>query len=185
MARKDWVFGTDRSAEALDQILAAASDIVSREGFDAFTIEALAASLHCSPATVYRHAGGKAAILERLISVFAESTLRTIHQAIAGMEGTDRIVTAILVALDCFRAEPLGKLIMGDLRPGHDSGTVTASPLVAQFAQEMIGHDDPLAAQWLIRVTFSLWYWPAKDKQTEYEMVTRFAGPSVMLNLSA
>ena len=56
---------------------------------------------------------------------------------------------------------------------------MTASPLVTKIAQGMIGHNDPLAAQWIIRVTFSLWYWPVKDKQTEYELVTRFAAPSV------
>ena len=77
------------------------------------------------------------------------------------------------------RAEPLGQLIMGEIPPNHDGGAVTASPLVAKIAGEMIGTNDPLAAQWVIRVTFSLWYWPVKDKQTEYELVRRFAGPSV------
>jgi AcrR family transcriptional regulator len=179
MAQKDWVLGADRSAEALDRILSAALDIVSREGFEAFTIDTLAAKLHCSPATIYRRAGGKAAILERLISLFADRIIRSIHRAIDGMEGTERIATAILVGLDYMRAEPLGKLIMGDTRPDQDSGAVTASPLVAKIAEEMIGRSDPLAAQWLIRATFSLWYWPVKDKQTEYELVTRFAAPSV------
>ena len=47
----------------------------------------------------------------------------------------------------------------------------------------MLGTNDPLAAQWLIRVTFSLWYWPLKDKKSEYELVKRFAGPSVTLGL--
>jgi hypothetical protein len=37
--------------------------------------------------------------------------------------------------------------------------------------------------QWLIRITFSLWYWPVKDKQTEHELVKRFAGPSVTQGL--
>ena len=80
-------------------------------------------------------------------------------------------------------AEPLRQLIIGEVRPNHDSGAVTASPLVAKIAEEMLGTTDPLAAQWLIRVTFSLWYWPVKDKQTEYELVKRFAGPSVTLGL--
>jgi AcrR family transcriptional regulator len=68
MAQQDWVLGADRSVEALDRILSAALDLVSREGFEAFTIDVLAARLHCSPATIYRRAGGKAAIIERLIS---------------------------------------------------------------------------------------------------------------------
>ena len=126
---------------------------------------------------------GKAAILESLISRFYERIIRSIHQAIAGMEGTERVVTAILVGLEYMRAEPLGQLIMGDIRPDHDSGAVTASPLVVKIAEEMIGRSDPLAAQWLIRVTFSLWYWPVKDKEIEYELVKRFAGPSVTQGL--
>ncbi len=183
MPRHDWVLGADRHAEALDRILATASELVSRNGFEAFTIEAVATELHCSPATVYRRAGGKAAILERLVSVFAEQILSSIRHAVAGLEGTERVVTAIMVALDCMRAEPLGKLIMGDIRPNHDGGTVTTSPLVATFAEEMLGRHDPLAAHWLIRITLALWYWPLKDKRSEYELVTRFAGPSAMLGL--
>ena len=40
---------------------------------------------------------------------------------------------------------------------------------------------DPLAAQWLIRVTMALWFWPVKDQAAEYELVHRFVGPSTFL----
>jgi AcrR family transcriptional regulator len=183
MRQKDWILGADRNPEALERILSAASDLVSREGFEAFTLDALAAKLNCSTATIYRRAGGKAAIVDRLISRFSERTTRSIGKAVAGKEGTERVVTAILVALDNMRAEPLGKLIMGTIRPDQDTGAVTASPLVAQISEEWVGSKDPLAAQWLIRITFSLWYWPLKDKKAEYELVTRFAGPSVTSGL--
>jgi AcrR family transcriptional regulator len=183
VAQKDWVLGADRGAEARDRILSAASELVSRDGFEAFTIDALAAQLHCSPATIYRHTGGKAAILDRLISLFSQRIIGSIRQAIAGTEGTERVATAIVVALDCMRAESFGKLMMGDIRPDHDAGTVTASPFVAKMAEEMIGRSDALAAQWLIRITFALWYWPVKDKRAEYELVKRFAAPSVVQGL--
>jgi AcrR family transcriptional regulator len=183
VAQKDWVLGADRSAEARDRIMSAASEFVSRNGFEAFTVNALAAQVNCSPATIYRHAGGKAAILERLISSFSQRIIGSIRQAVAGIEGTERVETAVVVALDFMRAEPFGKLIMGDIHPDHDTGTETASPFVVKMAEEMIGRSDPLAAQWLIRITFALWYWPVKDKQTEYEMVKRFAAPSVTLGL--
>jgi AcrR family transcriptional regulator len=163
--------------------MSTASEFVSRNGFEAFTINALAAELNCSPATIYRHAGGKAEILERLIFAFSQRIIGSIRQAVAGMEGTERIATAIVVALDSMRAEPLGKLMMGDIRPDDDTGTVTASPFVVKMAEEMIGRSDPLAAQWLIRITFALWYWPAKDKHTEHELVKRFAAPSVTMGL--
>ena len=183
VGRKDWILKADRSAEARDRIISTASEFVSRNGFEAFTINALAAELNCAPATIYRHAGGKAEILERVIFAFSQRVIGSIRQAVAGMEGTERIATAIVVALDSMRAEPLGKLMMGDIRPGDDTGTVTASPFVVKMAEEMIGRSDPLAAQWLIRITFALWYWPVKDKHTERELVKRFAAPSVTLGL--
>jgi AcrR family transcriptional regulator len=180
MAGKDWVLGADRTTEGFERIIAAASDIVSRKGFEAFTIDALASALNCSPATIYRRAGGKAAIMEELIARFARRITDSVNAELEGLEGAERVMAAVLVGLEHMRAEPLGELIMGDIRPGHDTGAVSASPLVAQIAEQMIGHDDPLAAQWLIRITFSLWYWPVKDKDTERELVRRFAAPSVI-----
>src|ERR1700757_583228 len=170
VAQKDWVLGADRASEARDRIMSAASEFVSRYGFEA--------------STIYLHTGGKAAILERLISLFSQRIIGSIRQAIAGIEGTDRVATAIVVGLDCMRADPLGKLMMVDIRPDHDTGTLTASPFVVKMAEEMIGRSDPLAAQWLIRITFALWYWPVKDKHTEYELIRRFAAPSVIRGLS-
>ena len=52
MTREDWLVGRDRGSEAADRIYDAAAELVSRKGFEAFTIEALAAIVHCSPATI-------------------------------------------------------------------------------------------------------------------------------------
>ena len=54
MARNDWLIGGDRRSEAAERIYAAATDLVSRTGFENFSIEALAAAVHCAPATIYR-----------------------------------------------------------------------------------------------------------------------------------
>lgn len=185
MRQKDWAFGDDRSVQAREYIFSAATELASRNGLEAFSVAALAAKLHCSPATIYRHAGGKAAILEALISRFSERITRSVNAEIAELEGTERVVGAILVGLEHMRAEPLGQLIVGQIRPDRDSGAVSASPLVAKIAEGMIGHSDPLAAQWLFRITFSLWYWPLKDKHAEEELVRRFAAPSVTHGLTA
>lgn len=184
MTNKDWAFGGDRSAEVHEYILSAASELASRNGLEAFSVAALAAKLRCSPATIYRRAGGKAAILEALISRFSERITRAVYDEIAELKGTERVAGAILVGLEHMRAEPLGQLIVGQIRPDRDSGAVSASPLVAKIAEGMIGHSDPLAAQWLFRITFSLWYWPLKDKQAEHELVRRFAAPSVTYGLN-
>ncbi len=48
------------------------------------------------------------------------------------------------------------------------------------LAAEMLGpdNDDPLAAQWLIRVFLALWGWPLKDPAAERALVERFLGSS-------
>jgi AcrR family transcriptional regulator len=175
--RQDWLVGAERRAEAVERIHAAAAELVSRQGFEAFTIDALAAKVHCSPATIYRNVGGKAAIMEGVMHRMSVRIVEHVKEAITGLEGPDRVVTAILVALDHIRAEPLGPLMMGAIRPDHDSGWLTSSPLVATLAEEMIGRSDPLAAQWLIRATLALWYWPVKNRDTEREIAARFIGP--------
>jgi hypothetical protein len=71
---------------------------------------------------------------------------------------------------------------MGSIPPNHDGEWFTNAPRVAELAQEIIGHVDPLAAQWLIRVTLALWYWPVRDRVAEYELLQRFVGPSTFLN---
>jgi AcrR family transcriptional regulator len=180
--RKDdtyWLVGRGRRAEAVERIYAAAADLVSRVGFEALTIEALAAKVHCSPATVYRHAGGKATILEEVAMRASARIVASVREAIADLDGTDRVVTAIVIALDRIRAEPLGRVMMGSTQPNHDRDWLTVSPGVTALAEEIIGHRDPVAAQWLLRVTLALWYWPAKDRKTECELIRRFLGPSV------
>jgi len=181
MARNDWLIGGDRRSEAAERIYAAATDLVSRTGFENFSIDALAAVVHCAPATIYRNAGGKKAILETVTLRISARIVEAVRTAMENLQGTDRVATAIAVALTHIRAEPLGPLMMGSIQPDHDGEWLTDSPGVAELAEEVIGHVDPLAAQWLIRVTLALWYWPLKDRVAEFEMIRRFVGPSSFL----
>lgn len=178
MVRTDWVTGQDRPSAAAERIYAAAADMVSRKGFDALTIEALAAHVHCSPATIYRYVGGKAAILEAVTVRLSMRVVDSVREAIKDLEGSERIATAMVVALGQIRAEPLGELMMGRVAPGHGGSWLTDSPHVRQLAKEIIGSDDPIASQWLLRVTLALWFWPANDSETELDLVRRFVGPS-------
>jgi AcrR family transcriptional regulator len=59
VSRSDWLVGGDRQAVAAGRISAAATDLIAHDGFEAFDIDALAARVHCSRATIYRYAGGK------------------------------------------------------------------------------------------------------------------------------
>jgi AcrR family transcriptional regulator len=178
MATDDWLVGRDRHSEAAERIYAAAADLMSRQGYDAFSIDTLAATVHCSPATIYRHAGGRAAIRDAVLGRQAERILDSVREAIAGLTGSERIVTATTVALQRLRADPLAQIMrsMATL-PGDE--WLSDSPMVTRFANEMVGLStpDPLAAQWLIRAFLALWYWPLKDADAEHQMVCRFLGP--------
>ncbi|MGB3893296.1 MAG: TetR/AcrR family transcriptional regulator [Mycolicibacter sinensis] len=174
----DWLIGRDRRSAGAERIYAAAADLMSRQGYDGFSIDALAATVHCSPATIYRHVGGKAAIRDAVLSRQAERILDSVRDAITGLTGSERIITATTVALQRMRADPLAKIMSSTTGP-PGTGWLTDSPAIARFAGEMIGADnpDPLAAQWLIRVFLALWYWPLKDGDAETAAVRRFLGP--------
>ncbi len=175
MSQPDWLLGRDRHDEAAERIYTAAADLISRVGYESFSIEALAAAVHCSPATIYRHAGGKAAIRNAVVAIHANRILETVREAIKGRTGPDRAVTATVVALQRMRSDPLAQLMSsGQLSPGSE--WLTDSAVVADFAAEMLGLDDPdpLATQWLIRVFLALWCWPVKDPSAERAMVERY-----------
>jgi AcrR family transcriptional regulator len=178
MPRGDWLVGRDRRSAAAERIYAAAADLISRHGYEAFTIEALAAKVHCSPATIYRHAGGKAAIRDAVVAIQAARIVDTARAAIKDLKGPDRVVTATIVALQRLQSDPLAQL-MRSMHTTPVSEWITNSPTVTGFADEMLGHDDPdpLAAQWLIRVFLALWCWPLKDPVAERAMLQRFLGP--------
>lgn len=177
MPRDDWLVGRDRRSEATTRIYAAAADLIARRGYEAFTIEALAATVHCSPATIYRHAGGKAAIRDAVVAIQSARILDTVREAIKDLQGPDRVVTATIVALQRLRSDPLAQL-MRSMHVAPVSDWITDSPVVTGLAAEMLGHDspDPLQAQWLIRVFLALWCWPHKDAAAERAMVRRFLG---------
>jgi AcrR family transcriptional regulator len=178
MATDDWLVGRDRHSEAAERIYAAAAELMSRQGYDAFSIDTLAATVHCSPATIYRHAGGKAAIRDAVLGRQAERILDSVREAIAGLTGSERIVTATTVALQRLRADPLAQ-IMRSMATVPGDEWLSDSPMVTRFANEMVGLStpDPLAAQWLIRAFLALWYWPLNDSDAEHQMVRRFLGP--------
>ncbi len=178
MARTDWVTGQDRPSAAAERIYTAAVDMVMRRGFEGLTIEALAATVHCSPATIYRYVGGKAAILEAVTARLSMRVVDAVREAIKDLEGSERIATAMVVALSHIRAEPLSELMVESFAPGHGARLFKDSPYLKQLAKEIIGSEDPVASQWLLRVALALWFWPVNDVETELDLVRRFVGPS-------
>jgi AcrR family transcriptional regulator len=178
MPHDDWLVGRDRGAEARARIHAAAAELISRRGYDAFTIEALADRVHCSTATIYRHAGGKTAIRDAVVALQSARIVEVVRDVVRDRSGPDRVLTATLVALQRIRSDPLAPIMRSMQAPAGADWLMT-SPMVAGFAAEVLGgqRPDPLLAQWLIRVVLSLWYWPVKDADTENEMLQRFLAP--------
>ncbi|OBF62422.1 transcriptional regulator [Mycobacterium sp. 852002-51971_SCH5477799-a] len=179
MARDDWLVGRDRRSEAAERIYTAATDIIARHGYEGFTIEALAARVHCSPATIYRHAGGKATIRDAVVGIQAARIVDVTREAIQDLRGPERVVTATIMALERLRSDPLAQL-MRSIHAAPVSDWVISSPTVTTLAAEMLGpdNDDPLAAQWLIHVFLALWSWPLKDPAAERALVERFLASS-------
>ena len=180
MTRSDWLVGGDRGAAAAERIYAAATDLIARDGVDAFDIDALAARVHCSRATIYRHAGGKADIRDAVMVRSASRIVDAVRQAVDGLSGATRIVTAITVALEEIRSDALGPLMLSAIRGAEERSWLSESPIVARFATDLNGltDEDAQAAQWIVRVVLSLLYWPIDDPEAERQMVSRFISPA-------
>ncbi|MCV7195003.1 TetR/AcrR family transcriptional regulator [Mycobacterium angelicum] len=179
MPRDDWLVGGDRRAIAAERIYAAATDMITREGLEAFDIDRLAKRIHCSRATVYRYVGGKAEIRDAVVGRAASRIIESVRNTVENMSGPERVVTAITVALKLIRADPLSPLMFSSAR-ANDIAWLTGSPLLADFAADLAGLSggDLGAAQWVVRVVLSLMYWPADDEQEEYQLVQRFVAPA-------
>lgn len=172
----DWLIGADRRTAAAERIYSAAAVLMGRGGIDEVDIDALASAVHCSRATVYRHAGSKAQIRDAVLARSAARIVATVRAAVAELAGPDRVQTAILVALREIRADPLAATVVD--APG--SRSLTASDAVMRYAAEFAGvtDDDPEAAAWIVRVVLSLLFWPATDLATERRMLERFLAPA-------
>ena len=179
MPRDDWVVGGDRGKAAAERIYDAATDLIARKGPDGFDIDTLAARVHCSRATIYRYAGGKAEIRDAVVARSAARIVETVRETVESLHGPERVVTAITVALRLIRSDPLGQLMFSSIR-ANDVAWLTGSPLLTGFATELTGltDRDPQAAPWVVRVLLSLLYWPVGDNDTERETVRRFVAPA-------
>lgn len=177
---EDWLLERPRAVAAIDRIVEAAAILIGRRGFDAFSIDELAAAVHCSPATIYRHAGGKAAIREAVIKRLSSRIVAAVDDAISDLTGQDRIVVAITEGLHHLRAEHVIQQLLRSSDP-KNRRWIETSPIVTGIATSLIGSSqhDEAAAQWFVRAVLALWHWPASDSGTEREIVERFLGPAL------
>jgi AcrR family transcriptional regulator len=179
MVRDDWLVGGDRRAAAADRIYAAATDLAIRQGLEAFDIDTLAAQVHCSRATIYRYAGGKAQIRDAVLMRLAAGIIDNVRHAVEGLSGPERVVRAITVALEQIRSDPMRRLMFTSGN-SPELGELHSSPVLGHLAAELTGiaDADPQAAQWIVRVVVSLAYWPSGNSQVEQQVLRRFVAPA-------
>jgi AcrR family transcriptional regulator len=180
MSRDDWLFDGDRHATATARIYAMATELIVRDGFDAFSVDALAARTHCSRATIYRYVGGKKQIRDAVLAGTAARIIETVRTSVEGRAGPERVLTAIEVAVAEIRSDPMGRLFLDSAAAGGGWTWLTASPVVAAFATELTGlaGDDATAARWIVRLVMSLMFWPDTDPRAEHQMLQRFVAPA-------
>jgi AcrR family transcriptional regulator len=177
MVRDDWLIGGDRRAAAADRIYDAATDLALRHGLNGFDVDSLAARMHCSRATIYRYAGSKAQIRDAVLIRLAARVVDTVRRAVDGLSGPERAVTAITVALEQIRSDPMRRLMISTI-PAPNSD-LPSSPMLGRLAVDLTGiaDDDPEAAQWIVRAMLSMIYWPIGDSRVEQKMLQRFLSP--------
>jgi AcrR family transcriptional regulator len=180
VSRNDWLFDDGRRAAATERIYATATELIIRDGMNSFSVDALAARTHCSRATIYRYVGGKKDVRDAVLARTAARITETVRTSVEGLDGPERVLTAIEVAVAEIRADPMGRLFLDSARSGSGWTWLTASPVVTDFATELTGvaGDDAPAAQWIVRLVMSLSWWPGADAQAEHEMLQRFVAPA-------
>src|ERR1700758_3705699 len=153
--------------------------MITREGLDTFDIDTLAKRVHCSRATIYRYAGGKAQIRDAVLVRLAARIVDTVRRAVDNLSGPERVVTAITVALEHIRSDPIRQMMMGS-SAAPSLSELPSSPVLGRLAADLTGitDDDPQAAQWIVRVVLSLAYWPIGDSEVEHGLVQRFVAPA-------
>jgi AcrR family transcriptional regulator len=177
--RVDWVVGGDRRTAAAERIYTAAVDLVLREGLDALDVDSLAERVHCSRATIYRYAGGKAQIRDAVLVRIAAGITDTVRREVDGLSGPERVVRAISVALQQIRSNPIRRLMMTSSK-APELSDLHSSPVLNALAAELTGitDDDPAAALWIVHVVLSMAYLPLGNEQIEAEILQRFIFPA-------
>lgn len=179
----DWLAGGDRQELAVERIYSAAAELTRERGLDALSADEVAARAGCSRATLYRHVGGKRAIVDGLVARGAAAVAGQVADAVAHLDGAERTVAAILASVSAVRAEPV--LLQGftSMQSAGGDGYLATSPLLGDTAVALTGEAD--ASAWIVRVVLSLLRWPLADEAAERRMVERFVAPAFSVDASS
>ena len=162
-----------------ERMYRAAARLIAQRGIIHFSADEVAARAGCSRATLYRYVGGRSAIVDALVRRATDSLVQQIKQAVAGLNGPDRVVEMILAAVAATRAEPLTAQVLD-----HASATYIRAHLdsrrvrKAALALSGLHPDDQAAGQALVRIIWALVQQPLGDSGSERAMIERFVKPA-------
>ncbi|WP_337360648.1 TetR/AcrR family transcriptional regulator [Mycobacteroides saopaulense] len=144
---------------------------------DRLNLDAVAREAGCSRATVYRHVGGKAAIVDAVLARNIASVTADIQRAVESADATRRAVTAITASLTAVRNDAVVSAMLATMSPASLGSYLTPSSEITRSASAFTGLTDQTAAQWIARVVMAFLFWPATDPALESEMIERFVYP--------
>ncbi len=176
--RVDWLAGGDRRSVARDRIGAAATELILAHGIDGLSVDDVAARAGCSRATLYRHVGGKTALVRMVVMGAAEAVAARVAAEVEGHRGSRRAVEAILASVTAIRTDLMLSQWVTGAGSSNAEEFLAAAPDLGRIAVSLTRiTPDHEAAQWIVRVVLSLLAWPLPDAAMERRMVQRFVAP--------
>ncbi|MEC3916874.1 TetR/AcrR family transcriptional regulator [Nocardia sp. CDC160] len=182
---RDWL-ADDRADLAAERILDAAARLFAERGVAAVGMGDIAKAAGCSRATLYRYFENRQAV--RLAFVH-RATRRIAAEVFARVGAIDdpaeRIVTAMLGAIEAVRADPM---LIAWFRPGESgaAGRISQdSDVIESIAAGLFPPTtltDPersRLARWLTRIIVSFLAAPGRDADEERAMLDEFVVPVV------
>ncbi|WP_309224146.1 MULTISPECIES: TetR/AcrR family transcriptional regulator [unclassified Mycobacteroides] len=140
-------------------------------------LDAVAREAGCSRATVYRHVGGKSAIVDAVLARNIAGVTVAIQRAVESSDAQRRAVTAITASLAAIRNDPVISTMLTTMSPSSLGSYLAPSSQIPRSASTFTGLSDDIAGQWISRVVMAFLFWPATDPGLESEMIERFVYP--------
>ena len=135
--RNSSVLSTD-TAEARQQILAAAESVIARYGVSKTTMDDIGKQAGVSRPTVYRYFGDRDNLLAALIERRSRMLFDGARDYIFGFESfAEQLVEGLLYLIDHGRKDPIVRILVGPEHLGVTSPIVNGSALAAELTAEM------------------------------------------------
>ncbi len=134
---------TPRQQELFDELLG----ILLREGFRDFTMDAAAARLHCSKATIYALAGSREELVRTVLVAFFQQVSRGTEEALRGPGGAGDRLLAYLAAM-AEQLRPASARFLQDVAGSpvasevYERNTRIASAKLAELVAEGVAHGE-------------------------------------------